>query len=371
MSLTSITGTRKALVGLALGAMIVVGACNSGAPNQSTAATDAPGAATAAPAATDAPGAATAAPAETAAPAAAGELKIFVVGGKPDDPFWSKVKKGVDDEAKVVEAYGGSVTWLAPQNYDNLGPDAAKLIQNAIAQGATGVIGPDWVPEAEDPAFKAVVDAGIPLIIYNAGGMEAAERLGALNFVGNDEYAAGLGGGEYLGANGVKHILCVNTLPGTTNIEARCKGLADGIAKTGGTSTDLALPSSQFGDQTAIAQAVKAALAKDATIDAAVTVSAADATAAASAIQQAGVTDKVKLGSFDFDPTGLDRIKAGTQMMAIDQQPYLQGALSVALLRSYIQFGNDLPTRPVGTGPGIIDASNVDVVIAGAAAGAR
>ena len=49
--------------------------------------------------------------------------------------------------------------------------------------------------------------------------------------------------------------------------------------------------------------------------------------------------------------------------MAIDQQPYLQGALSVALLRSFIQFGNDLPTRPVGTGPGIIDASNVDVVI--------
>jgi len=58
-------------------------------------------------------------------------------------------------------------------------------------------------------------------------------------------------------------------------------------------------------------------------------------------------------------------------MMAIDQQPYLQGSLAVALLRSYIQFGNDLPTRPVGTGPGIVDASNVDVVIAGAAAGAR
>lgn len=364
----AITTKRWASLGtLAIAAALAAGACNSGSPStapaSAAAATQAP-AAVATTAATQAP----------ASQAAAGDLKganIFVVGGKPDDPFWSKVKKGVDDQAKVVEAYGGKVTWLAPQNYDNLGPDAAKLIQTALSQNPSGIIGPDWVPEAEDPAFQAVVAAGVPLIIYNAGGMDAATKLGALNYVGNDEYAAGLGGGEYLGTNGVKHILCVNTLPGTANIEARCKGLADGIAKSGGTSTDLPLPSSQFNDQSAIAQAVKASLAKDPTIDAAMTVSAGDATAAASGIEQAGVTGKVKLGSFDFDPTGLDRIKAGTQMMAIDQQPYLQGSLATALMNSYVLFGNDLPTRPVGTGPGIVDSSNVDVVIAGALAGAR
>jgi simple sugar transport system substrate-binding protein len=79
--------------------------------------------------------------------------KIFVVGGKADDPFWSIVKRGAEDAAKVVEAQGGTVTWLAPQNYDNLGVDAAELIRQAIAQGATGVVAPDWVPDAMDPAF--------------------------------------------------------------------------------------------------------------------------------------------------------------------------------------------------------------------------
>ena len=39
--------------------------------------------------------------------------KIFVVGGKADDPFWAIVKKGVDDAALVVEAHGGSVTYLS------------------------------------------------------------------------------------------------------------------------------------------------------------------------------------------------------------------------------------------------------------------
>lgn len=60
--------------------------------------------------------------------------KIYVIGGKADDPFWSKVKKGADDAGLVAKAQGGSVTWLGPQNYDNLGPDAAKLIRTALSQ---------------------------------------------------------------------------------------------------------------------------------------------------------------------------------------------------------------------------------------------
>jgi simple sugar transport system substrate-binding protein len=72
---------------------------------------------------------------------------IFVIGGKPDDPFWSKVKRSADDAALVVKAQGGSVTWLGPQNYDNLGPDAADLIRTALSQNPDAIVGPDWVPE--------------------------------------------------------------------------------------------------------------------------------------------------------------------------------------------------------------------------------
>src|SRR5262245_49819397 len=108
--------------------------------------------------------------------------KIFVIGGKPDDPFWAVVKRGAEDAGKVVEAQGGKVTWLGPQNYDNLGGDAAELIRQAISQGATAVVGPDWVPEAMEPAFKEVVKNNIPLIIYNAGTVETAEKLGAMNY---------------------------------------------------------------------------------------------------------------------------------------------------------------------------------------------
>ena len=309
--------------------------------------------------------------ATSATSAMADGAKIFVIGGKADDPFWSKVKKGADDAGKVAELTGGSVTWLGPQNYDNLGPDAAKLIRTALSQKPSAIVGPDWVPEAMDDAFKEVVAAGVPLIIYNSGGMDAAKRLGALNYVGSEEYTAGLGGGEYFGSHSAKNVLCVNTLPGATNTEARCKGVADGIAKSGGKSTQLPLPSSSFGNPTAVAQAIKAALLKDASVDGLVTISAGDANSAANAIGQASASDKVKLASFDMDETGLQRIKEGSQLFSIDQQPYLQGYLAVSLLNGLVNYGLDLPTKPILTGPGIVSKDNVDATMAGAQAGAR
>ena len=202
--------------------------------------------------------------------------------------------------------------------------------------------------EAEDAAFKEVAAAHIPFIVYNSGGMDAAKRLGAMNYVGSDEYVAGVGGGEYFGSHGVKTVLCVNTLPGATNTENRCKGVADGIAKQGGKSTELPLPSSSFGNPTAVAQAIKANLLKNADVDGLITISAPDANSAANAISQAGVGDKVKLATFDMDEPGLQRIKDGKQMFSIDQQPYLQGFLAVSLLNGFVELR---PRSPDEAGP--------------------
>lgn len=296
---------------------------------------------------------------------------IAVIGGKADDPFFAKVKKGIDDGTLVVQAHGGSVNYLMLQNYDNIGGDAGNLIRTAISQGASVIAAPNWVPDAEDEAYKAAIAAGIPVMLYNAGGGDKAVELGAINYIGNEEYPAGLAGGEYFSAHGQKNVICVNTVPGAQNLESRCKGVADGIAKAGGVSTQLPLPASSFGDPTAVAEAIKATLLKDATIDGLVTISAGDANSAATGIDQAGMTGKVALASFDMDEAGLTRIKDGTQLYAIDQQPWLQGFLAVTMADAYVNYGLDLATTPVLTGPGIVDASNIDATMAGAKAGYR
>ncbi len=296
---------------------------------------------------------------------------IAVVGGSNDDAFWNIIKKGIDDATPAVEANGGSVNYLRLVNYDNFAPDVVQLIRTAISMEVDGLVIPNWVPEAEDPAIKDAVAAGIKVILMNAGGAEKAKELGAINYVGSDEYVAGVAGGEYFGDNGQKNVLCVNTLPGTANIEARCKGVIDGITGKGGKGAQLPLPSTSFGDPTAVAEAIKAELIKDETIDGIITISAGDADSAAIAVEQAGKTGKTLLGSFDMNQAGLDRIKGSTQLFAIDQQPYLQSYLAVSLLASHIDFGTDLPVFPVLTGPGIVDASNIDATLAGVAKGAR
>jgi simple sugar transport system substrate-binding protein len=45
--------------------------------------------------------------------------------------------------------------------------------------------------------------------------------------------------------------------------------------------------------------------------------------------------------------------------------------LGVTLLASIIDYGAALPTAPVLTGPGIVDASNIDATLAGVEKGAR
>ena len=297
--------------------------------------------------------------------------KLAVIGGSNDDAFWNKIKKGLDDATPGIVANGGSVNYLRLQNYDNFAPDVVQLIRTAISQKVDGLVIPDWVPESEDPAIKDAMKAGIKVILMNAGGGDKAKELGAINYVGNEEYVAGVAGGEYFAKHGQKHVLCVNTLPGTANIEARCKGVADAMAKAGVKSEQLPLPSTSFGNPTAVAEAIKATLLKDGTFDGAITISAGDADAAAIGISQASKTDKVSLASFDMNEAGLARIKEGKQTFAIDQQPYLQGYLATSLLASAIDFGTSLPTFPVLTGPGIVDSSNIGPTLVGVTKGAR
>ena len=302
---------------------------------------------------------------------AASAANIFVIGGKPDDPFWSIVKKGAEDAGIVVKQQGGSVTWLGPQNYDNLGVDAAELIRQAISQGADAIVGPDWVPEAMDPAFKAVVEAKIPLIVYNAGGLDAANRLGAMNYVGSDDYKAGVAAAEYFAKHDIKGLVCINTLPGAANIEANCKGMTDGITAKGGKADTLPLPATSFGNSTAVAQAVKAYLLQHPDVGGVYTIGNVDANSAINGIMQSGKKDKVKVGGVNMDETILNNIKTGTQMFTIDQQGYLQGYLAVSILNGHVNYGLSVPTKEILTGPGIVDASNVEATLSGVKAGAR
>ncbi|KMK69014.1 substrate-binding domain-containing protein [Puniceibacterium sp. IMCC21224] len=312
-------------------------------------------------------GVAVAALCATAAPAA----DIAIIGGKADDAFFAKIKKGIDDATLVVEAHGGTVNYLQLQTYDNIGGDAANLVRTAISQGVDIIAVPNWVPGSEDEAILSAKAAGIPVMLYNAGGGDKAKELGAINYIGNEEYPAGLAGGRYFAEHGAKHVICVNTVPGAGNLEDRCRGIADGMAEAGLKAEQLPLPSSAFGDPTAVAEAIKATLLGDETIDGVFAISSGDADSAFIGMQQAGKSETVQMGSFDMNVSGLERIRDGEQLFAIDQQPWLQGFLAVTLSDGYVNYGLAMATSPLLTGPGIVDASNIEATLKGGEQGYR
>jgi simple sugar transport system substrate-binding protein len=282
----------------------------------------------------------------------------------------STIKRGGADAAKALTANGGSLQWFPLMNYNNIGPDMVQLDHTALSSHCAAIISLDVVPAAQTPVLKEITSSGVPLILVNTGN-DAVKQVGALIYIGSDNSAAGALAGEYYAQHGVKHVLCVNTLPGTIIQQQRCDGIKKGEKLGGGSGTELDLPPTNYGNSTSVAQAIKAALLQDRSIDGVQTLDLSDADIAASALSQAQLTAKVKLGTFDLNTNQLQRIQAGTQMLAIDQEPYAQGYLAVSLAYQYAKFGLKLPETDLLTGPTLVTKANVAAAVTGAKYGAR
>ena len=272
------------------------------------------------------------------AAASAFAADIGAIGGSIDDTFWNKIKKGRDDATPGIVANGGPVNDLRLVNHDNFAPDLVQLIRTAISMDVDGLVIPDRVQEAEDPAIKDAMAAGIKVSLMNAGGGDKARELGTINDVANKEYPAGLAGGAYFTAHGTKTVMCVNTIPGAANLEARCKDIADAMTETGVKSFQRPQPLISFGIHTAVAGAIKAEVLKDETIDGVITISASDANSAA----------------VRHRPATLSAGLSGGQLADLGHQ----------LRHRSADF-------PVLTGPGNVAASNVEAMLVSVAKGAR
>jgi simple sugar transport system substrate-binding protein len=291
------------------------------------------------------------------------DLRFIIVShGQASDPFWSVVQKG----AEQAEAdMGVTVEYQAPTTYDMVA--MSQLIDAAVASEPDGIV--VSIPDADalSPAIQGALDAGIPVISINSG-YEVSQELGLLVHVGQTEYEAGLGGGQRMGAEGVTNAICLIHEAGNAGLEERCSGFTEGLGETGGTVEQLVV---DLNNPTEAQQRIDAALSANAEIDGIMALGPTGAAPALMAIQDAGVTDSVKLATFDLSPEVLQGIQDGTVLFAIDQQQYMQGYLPIVFLSLYVRNGNTVAQDIVMTGPGFVDSTNVDQVIDLTEAGTR
>jgi simple sugar transport system substrate-binding protein len=271
------------------------------------------------------------------------DLTIEVVThGQASDPFWSVVKRGVDDAAADL---GITVNYNAPETFDI--PAMAQLIDTAVAAEPDGIVISNPDPEGLADAIEGAENAGIPVVSINSG-VDAYQELGILTHVGQTEFIAGQGAGLRMAEAGVTNTLCVNQEVGNQALDQRCDGFADGL---GGIPSEVVAV--DLADPTAAQAAIEAAIQADPTVDGILTLG---PTGAAPALAALEGNDQILLATFDLSPEVLTAIADGTILFAIDQQQYLQGYLGVLIVTQYAQYGL-LPGggQPILTGPGFVD----------------
>ena len=292
-------------------------------------------------------------------------LKFYVIThGQASDPFWSVVKKGVDQAAKDM---GVTAIYEAPASTTFDVVAMSHLIDTAVAAHPAGLVVSIPDPTGLGPSIKAAVAAGIPVISIISGS-DAAKSLGVLVHIGQTEEQAGIGGGQKMGTAGVKHALCVNQEVGNAALALRCKGFKEGLAQTGGTVTEIGV---NLSSPTQTQQTIEAALQHNPTIDGILTLGPTGATPAIKALQDLNKTGQIKLATFDLSSDVLNAIKGGQMMFAIDQQQYLQGYLPIVLLTLYKTNLNTIANDILQTGPGFVTSDNVSQVIKLTAQGTR
>ncbi len=287
-----------------------------------------------------------------------GDLTFHMVTHSDDGPFWSVVKRGMDDACAAV---GVNCVWAPSVNTPE---KQVQDIEAAITAGSDGIAISLASPDQVGPAAEKVVAAGIPLYTLNSG-LDFYKALGAVTHVGQTEKVAGNGAGERFNALGVSHVLCARQEQSNVGLEERCEGLAE---------TFNGEVSSEFGglDQDVPAQeaTIAAILAADPSIDAILGVGPVIAISALNASETAG--RGAAIGGFDLTPQLLDAIEAGTVAFTVDQQQYLQGYLPIILM--FLQATNQNTAGgglPILTGPGFITPDNATEVKALSAAGTR
>jgi simple sugar transport system substrate-binding protein len=301
----------------------------------------------------------------TSGNSARSNLKFYVIThGQVTDPFWSVVKKGVDQAAHdmgVQAIYEGSPS----ATFDVVG--MAHLIDTAVAAHPDGLV--VSIPDAKGlgPSIKAAVAAGIPVISINSGS-DVAKSLGVLVHIGQTEEQAGIGGGEKMGLAGVKHALCVNQEVGNAALALRCKGFQEGLAETGGTVKVIGV---NLSNPTQTQQTVEAAIQHDPSIDGVLTLGPTGATSTIKALQDLNKLGQIKLATFDLSSDVLTAIKNGQMLFAIDQQQYEQGYLPIVLLTLYKTNLNTIANDVLQTGPGFVTSANVSQIIQLTAQGTR
>lgn len=252
----------------------------------------------------------------------AGERYVFISHAPDSDTWWTTVKNSLKHAA---EDFGVTVDYKNPKTGDI--EDMARIIDESATQKYDGMIVTIANYDILKPHLAAVVEkAHIPLITVNSGTVEQSESVGALLHVGQPEHFAGLTAGQRAKSVGIKSFVCLNHYSANRGSHERCQGFADGLGVQKFEELKL------NGDERAMQNAIATYLQANKDTEAILALGPTSAHPALAVIREGKLAKTPYFATFDLSGQISEGIRKGIIAFALDQQPYLQGYLSVGIL---------------------------------------
>ncbi len=262
--------------------------------------------------------------------------------------FFTPTQYGAEDACKLL---GNSFQWTGSK--DSITAEMVNSINTAVSSKADGIA----VAVVDKNAFRgpidAALDAGIPVVSYNADGSRDDPGSNRLAYIGQGLYESGYAlGQQALTKVDSGDVAAFIATPGQLNIQPRIDGAQQAFKDSGKPVTFTAV--STNADVTKGLSIIDAYAQGHPNLAGMLAVDAGSTSAVGQTVAKYKMRGKgLKVaGGFDLVPETLTAIKSGDLDYTIDQQPYLQGFLPVLALYLYKLSGGLI--FPVQTNTGLL-----------------
>jgi len=304
-------------------------------------------------------GTASGAVAETGAPTAVAQkvYKIAVVPKGASHPFWKAVHNGVERAGKE---FGCKTKWTPPVDEANF-TEQVNIVNNFSTESVDGMVLAPLNADSLLAPVQAFGKSGKPVVIFDSG-LNGVPGQDFVSFVGTDNKAAGVAGGEALadviGAN--KKAVLLRYMENSASTEGREAGFLE-AAQAAGLKM---ISSNQYAGSTVAAAKERATNMLD-TIIRAGGIFASNQSASLGVYEtlmdamRAGKIKKgqIKFVAFDAHPTLVEGLLAGDVSAIVIQSPENMGYKAVCTMLRQLQ-GDTVPAV-VDTGAFVATTDNL------------
>ena len=273
--------------------------------------------------------------ATASSPAAAGKAyNVELVVGTKSDDFYVTMECGAQAEAKAL---GVNLTVTGPADFS---PSEQAPILNAVAASKPDalIVAPTDV-KALNPELSRIANEGVKVVFVDTTTTDPSI---AVSHITSDNTGGGKLAADSLASQigGKGTVAVINVNPGISTTDARIAGFNAEMKAKYPNITVLGVQYDNDSSSTAASQ-VEADIAAHPNLSGVFATNVLSAQGAATGVQHAGASGKVKVATFDAEPQQITALKANTIQLAVAQSPYLEGQDGVE------QAVNALSGKPV------------------------